>query len=226
MMTYDGRLLTTTWKPVLPAGWTISNQTYTGQGFIAETVGAGVLIIPSSQTAELPNPLTFTYTVQAPVSAIGTVSLDCKAKLTLEGLINPLIVPASQGLQVAPKLDTNGLGSGWEKAYGIAAGTDSSTMGANGYTLEQSYQGGFNPNVVNSVLVIQGFDVANGMISLSWQSEAIDRTYTVESAETPAGPFVPVPTATGIASTPPQNSMKLEFGTCGPFIRVVVDPTP
>ena len=141
----------------------------------------------------------------------------------LQGLVNALIVPASQGLQMAPKLDANGLGLGWENTYGIAAGTDASTLGANGYTLEQSYQGGYNPNDVNSVLVIQEFDVANGKISLSWPS--VDaRNYTVEAAATLAGPFVPV--AAGITATGAHTSKKLDVGTCGPFIRVVVDPVP
>ncbi|MEI6210198.1 MAG: MBG domain-containing protein, partial [bacterium] len=213
-MNYSGRLLATTWKPVLPAGWKILAVSGMGTPVLLH----GEVLFTSQD--ELPNPLVFAYTVQAPISAIGTVSLDCEAHPMLQGLVNPLIVAASQGLQMAPNLDTNGLGSGWENAYGIAAGTDASTMGANGYTLAQSYLGGFNPNDVNSVLVIQSFDLANGQINLSWPSVE-SRTYTVEAAQTPAGPYVPV--ATGIPAAGTQTSRKLEVGSCGPFIRLVVD---
>jgi hypothetical protein len=217
VLTYEGRLLATSWRPVLPAGWLIISVSGDGN---PELNRGEVLWTGSS---ELPNPLVFNYTVQVPVNARGSVALGCEAHPLVQGTVNPLVA-AAQPLQMTVITDTNGMASGWEMHYFGHTGVDPlADPDGDGMNNLQEYLAGTNPHDGQSLLVIQSFNGADGKMILNWQS-ASNRTYRVESAATPAGPFTPL--ATGIATTPPVNTMEFDKVAGFPFIRVAVEEDP
>ena len=212
-LTYSGRLLALSWTPTLPAGWQI--VAVSGQGNPELQRGE---VLFTSTDAELPNPLTFTYTVQVPLSARGTVTLDSVAKPMLQGVVNTLVVPTSQSLVMTVK-DTghSGLPDGWQMHYFGHLGVDSlADADGDGMNNLDEALAGTNPNDATSRLIITDFDATNGKMVLRWQSAA-DRTYTILGAAAPTGPFTPL--ATGIPSTPPENTTEVEMGG-NQFLRV------
>jgi len=93
----------------------------------------------------------YTYTVTVPTScgtAVGTT---------------PTIVVLAA--------DASGVPNSWKTEHGYSASTPSSTVGANGMTLLQSYLAGVNPTNAASVLDMESASVApSGMMTVVWQS--------------------------------------------------------
>jgi len=209
-LNYAGRMLSLSWKPELPAGWQIVSVS--GQGN-PELVRGEVLWTSS---AELPNPLVFSYTVQVPLWAREKVTLSSVARPMLQGFVNPLSVSASKSMTVKDA-DKNGIADGWEAHYFganvvVDPKADADRDGMN--NLDESIANTI-PTESQSVLVMQSVDVNNGTAVLIWQS-AIGKTYRVVAAETIDGTYVPL--ATGIAT----NTATVEMGS-NKFLRVEVE---
>ncbi len=217
-LTYTNRLLSLSWKPVLPAGWQIIDVSGEGKPEIDQS--GGVLWIGS---AEFPNPLVLSYTLKVPLSARGTVALGSLASPMLDGIDDTLSVPTTQSLLMTVKdADGNGIADGWEKRYFGATGSDPladpDRDGMN--NLDESIAN-TEPDNAQSVLITKQLEMNNGMLFIRWQS-ASNKTYSVLSAKTPAGVFETV--EAGIPATPPENVIQINQNTGPQFLRVLVEP--
>jgi hypothetical protein len=75
--------------------------------------------------------------------------------------------------------DASGVPDSWKTEHGYLASTSSSTVGANGFTLLQSYLAGLDPTNVASVLDMSSASVTpSGIMTVSWQSEQDGTTPT------------------------------------------------
>ena len=106
----------------------------------------------SGQTvSDVPPSGTHTYTVTVPTScgtAVGST---------------PSIVVLS--------VDASGVPDNWKTEHGYSASAPSSTIGANGMTLLQSYLAGVNPNDPTSAFAIQNISVTpGGVVTIQWSS--------------------------------------------------------
>jgi len=216
-MTYTNRLLSLSWKPVMPTGWQIIAVSGESKPEIDQS--GDVLWVGS---AEFPNPLVLNYTLKVPLSARGTVALGSLASANLNGADDTLSVPATQSLLMTVKdADGNGIADGWEKLYFGATGKDPlADPDRDGMNNLAESIANTEPDNAQSVLIIQRLEMNNGMLFMRWQS-ASNKNYSVLAAKTPAGIFEAVEKS--IPASPPENVMQINQNAELQFLRVLVE---
>jgi hypothetical protein len=117
----------------------------------------------------------------------------------------------------------------WLAAYGLPSDGSADYLDSDGDGLNnwQEYLAGTNPTNASSVFKITGGQaLPGGQFVLSWLSVS-NRLYDVmrgTSLDAGAGAFVPVPGATNLAGTPPQNTYtdSVSPASTGAFYRLTV----
>ncbi len=90
-MRYSGTNLSLLWRPILPAGWTITEYFADGSPK-PEKVGSGIVWTGAKIP---PTPITVLYTVQVPAGEQGIRQIQSEVEYQMTGMVNPILANAS-----------------------------------------------------------------------------------------------------------------------------------
>ncbi|MTW22406.1 right-handed parallel beta-helix repeat-containing protein [Allochromatium palmeri] len=99
----DDPLLALMWVPTLPNGWTLSSVSGTGSPELSPT-GTEILFTASG---ELTLPLTFSYTVQVPITASGSQNISAEFIYQRLGMLNAASASATPNPLILSDIDTD-----------------------------------------------------------------------------------------------------------------------
>lgn len=147
-----------------------------------------VLHRPGSVTTPVPDEMTYWTTHSFFESAIGnwTVAVADEAS-GVAGAISEVEL-ILQGVRITD-IDADGLDDGWELAnFGDLLQKPADDPDGDGYSNLREYLMGTHPLVNGTIFATEYLDLRDGRLRVTWPSK-VGTTYTVETADTPAGPW-------------------------------------
>jgi hypothetical protein len=200
---YAQPILSLSWRPSLPGGWTVVSVR--GDGNPEFQQGAALW------TGELPaSPVTLVYTVSVPWWESGPRTIRSLAGFYAAGMSGMAAMPpAPEALTLQPlDSDADGLPDGWEQHYTgstTAMLTDEDADGDGMNNLQECLAGTDSADAGSALRLNALIRESDGSILLRWASTT-NRTYDVGKKSDLFGAFSIM--ATNLPATPPENTFR------------------